>query len=173
MSSFENVTENQSMAGSKIILLLLLLQSKNPQSKQTNINTFRCQMSFSFPLYLGRTVSVSDFTYCWKIKGHHKIWEVPGVLMYSNKRVEFLPSLNQFTLDNLSSLWTWSLLCPPTFRTQALLLFPFPSSDSHLHLCFYLITWYLAVFSPKSLLWSFSYILKHYLKTWAVYHILM
>ena len=59
MSSFENVTENQSMAGSKIILLYCKGKKKPKVTKRTSTHSdARCH---SFPLYLDRTVSVSDF----------------------------------------------------------------------------------------------------------------
>lgn len=60
-------------------LFYFYCKGKKPEvTKLTSTHSdARCH---SFPLYLGRTVSVSDFIYYWKMKCHHKIWEVPEVL---------------------------------------------------------------------------------------------
>ena len=158
------------MAGCKIILLLL--QRKKKKTKVTKLTSthsdarclFLClciqiEQFQSLILYTIERRSVTTKFEKFQKFLRNQTRELSVFLLWVSPSFGFPLSLGvfllwdiQFTFYDVSSLWTWPLSCPPGFRIQAPLLSPYPSSDSHLHLRFCLITWYLAVFPPKSLL---------------------
>lgn len=133
------------MAGSKIILLLLQ-RKKKKQPKVTKLTSAHSDARCLF-LSLCIQIEQSQSLILYTIERRSVTIKFEKFLCNQTRELGFFLLWDiQLTLHNVSLLWTWPLSCPPRFRTQAPLLSPYPSSDSHLHLCFCLITWYLAVF---------------------------